>query len=370
VEALADYDHHNQYAVIISETDYQQWSDREWPENVSFVPVHYGEPLLAYMKRTARHVVRKLSLQRPMRSDERFLTKQIEKIGLDLLHHPRTVIHWRSTSLPCALTFFDMQHEYYPQFFSGEELAFRARAYRASVEKAVRIVSPSQFTTKTLEEKYEIEESKVTCIPVGLDKRFRRSDSAEINRVKSKYGLPDQFIFYPANPWPHKNHARLIAALRILGQRYGLTPALVLTGRLADERYRAGWLALAAGVEKQVIDLGFITQQDLPALYSAATLMVFPSMFEGFGIPLIEAMACQCPIAAADCTSIPEVTNGAALLFDPCDPGAIADATYQLFHDQELRAKLTGIGLRQIERFQWSRIVPNIISIYQDIAGP
>ena len=139
-----------------------------------------------------------------------------------------------------------------------------------------------------------------------------------------------------------------MAALRIYRERYGECPWLVLTGRLRGERREAMSLAIAAGVEDRVMDLAFVEPADLPALYSAAELMVFPSLFEGFGIPLVEAMACGCPIAAADATTIPEITNGAALLFDPLDSDQMAEAIHRALNDADLETSPGCAGICSI----------------------
>jgi glycosyltransferase involved in cell wall biosynthesis len=112
-----------------------------------------------------------------------------------------------------------------------------------------------------------------------------------------------------------------------------------------------------------------VPQEDLHVLYSAASALVFPSLFEGFGIPLIEAMACGCPIAAARATSIPEVTNGSALLFDPLSPEDIADAIHAVLTDRGLRTDLAARGYRQVQPFDWKAIVPRLARIYEEFAA-
>lgn len=181
----------------------------------------------------------------------------------------------------------------------------------------MHVIAPSEFTRQSLVEKYDVPADKISLLPVGLSDRFRRAQAGETDSMRLRYDLPDDFIFYPANPWQHKNHARLMAALRIYQDRYNEAPYLVLSGRLPNERRDFISLAIASGIEDRVTDLGFVSSEDIRALYSAATMMVFPSLFEGFGIPLIEAMASGCPIAGANATTVPEITNGAALLFDP-----------------------------------------------------
>ncbi len=368
VAGLAAHASSHTFHVLIHSGEEKGWAHHSWPKHVVFTRLVDAEPRRSLDRRAVRRLRRSLGLPVPPQYGEPYLARQIAELGLDLVHYPRTLIYPLSIATPCVLTFFDMQHEYYPQFFTEDELAARARTYRPSVEKAVHLIVPSDYTRRTLQEKYAVPFEKMSLVPVGISDTFRRREAAEIERVRAKYRLPDEFIFYPANPWQHKNHARLMAALRIYRERYGECPRLVLTGRLHGERRDALSLALAAGVEDRVIDLAFVEPADLPALYSAATLMVFPSLFEGFGMPLVEAMACGCPIAAADATTIPEITKGAALLFDPLDAGQMAEAIHRALHDADLRQALVAQGTAQSPRFAWEAIVPQLIAVYERVA--
>lgn len=367
VNALADYDQSNSYAVIIDESAALDWSCRPWPPNVRFITIYTSEPPPSKLK-TIEYGLRRLANKSlPIRHGESYVARQIDGLRLALLHYPSTVIYPLAVQTPCMLTFFDLQHEYYPQFFTAEELGARAQTFRPSVEKAVHLSVPSEYTRWTLQEKYGVVSSKISVVPVGLPPSFSPKESLEVERVRAKYHLPDSFIFYPANPWQHKNHARLMAALRIYRARYGDCPWLVLTGRLRGERRDAMSLAIAAGVEDRVLDLSFVESDDLPGLYSAAQVMVFPSLFEGFGIPLIEAMACGCPIVAANATAIPEITNGAALLFDPFDSDEIAQVVYRVLHNTCLRKDLIARGVAQRSRFSWQAVVSKLAEVYTQV---
>jgi glycosyltransferase involved in cell wall biosynthesis len=369
VEALAEYDKTSIYIVLVNAKYVDIWTYRQWPTNIRFVQLLEVEPRQPIYKRIIRQLYHELRLPVPVQYGESYIGRQIESLGLELIHYPNTLIYPLSITTPCILTFFDLQHEYYPQFFTPAELDYRARTYRPSVEKAIHIIVPSKYTRQTLIEKYSVPLDKMSFVPVGLIKSFQRPEKGKIDQVKAKYNLPEKFIFYPANPWPHKNHACLMAALRIYQEKYGRPPELVLSGRLQNKVWDAKQLAIAAGVEENIIDLGFVPFEDLPALYSAATLMVFPSLFEGFGIPLVEAMACGCPIAAANATAIPECVNNAALLFDPFDPGAIAEAVHQLINDQTLRHTLMERGYQQLGRYDWKLIVSQLLQIYKRVAN-
>lgn len=363
VEALADYGSAHTFVILISEGAADAWSFRKWPGHVQF-KILKGPGSLSIPARGWQFLLRRLAPVTSRHANGDFVARQIDRLGLDLIHFPATLIDPLSIKTPCVVTFADLQQEFFPEFFTREVLVRRRRTYRPSVEKAVRVIVPSRFTAHTLVEKFGTSSAKIHIIHHGLPGRFVPAELSEIDRVKAKYNLPDTFIYYPANPWQHKNHARLMAGLRIYRDRFGEVPWLVLSGRLPNEDRDALSLAIAAGVENRVMDLEFVDIADLPGLYSAATLMVFPSLFEGFGIPLVEAMACGCPIVAANATTIPEVTGGAALLFDPFDPVDIAATLYRAVNDPDLRGTLAATGASQLQRFDWKSIIDQHNVVY------
>jgi glycosyltransferase involved in cell wall biosynthesis len=365
VEALADFDQGNEYVVLHYAAAAEAWAHRSWPANLEFVALDQIEPRRPLKTRVARRLRRLARRPEPPQTHEQVMARRIDGLQLDLLHYPATLVWPLSIQTPYVLGFWDMQHEFYPEFFTQAELEERAGTYKPSVAGATRVIAPSGYTRRSLIERYGVSPGRVEVIPHGLSKRFLRAGVEDVERVRLKYGLPSRYLFYPANPWPHKNHARLMAALRLYGERYGEAPALALSGRLRNEPRDARLLALAAGVEQQVIDLGFVPSEDLPALYTGAAMLVFPSLFEGFGIPLLEAMACGCPIAAANATAIPECVGEAAVLFDPVNPAAIAEAIHTLLVDEDLACDLRGRGKEQLARFSWREIAPQVVGVYR-----
>lgn len=300
------------------------------------------------------------------RKSELNLANQIESINLDLIHFPRTTIYPLSVKTPAILTFFDLQHIFFPQFFSFRTKLARNRRYKYSVSVAKKTIVPSKFTADTLRNRYQIPAEKLTIIPVGINSSWNRTNDRETERIRKKYQLPEKFAFYPANPWPHKNHSRLMKALRICEDDFGISPHLVLSGKLVNEKSNKLFLNDRSEFIN-VIDLGFVPSEDLMGIYSSATLLIYPSLFEGFGIPLIEAMACGCPIAAANVTSIPEVVGDVGLLFDPYNPQDIAEAIYRLYTDRKLRNQLAQAGSERVKQYSWDILVPQIVNLYNQV---
>jgi glycosyltransferase involved in cell wall biosynthesis len=249
--------------------------------------------------------------------------------ALDAVHYPLSVVIPPAGARPlAAVTVHDLQHELYPQFFSRSELAYRRVLYKQAVTSCRIVIAISEHARETLLVRYGLDPSRVVAIPLGVDH----------DRMTPGEELREPFLLYPANPWPHKNHARLYEAFaRVRRGRPGLRLVLTGTGHAAR---------LPDGVESH----GRVPYDELVRLYRTASALVFPSLYEGFGLPPIEAMACGCPVAASNATSLPEVCGGAAELFDPLSPDAMARAIEAVLADPEPYVER---GIARARTFSW-----------------
>ena len=252
--------------------------------------------------------------------------------GADAVHFPLTIALPRPAQ-PFAVTLHDLQHLDLPDLFPRAERAFRALAWHRSVRSARAVIVPSAFVRDRAVERLGLDVQRVHVIPHGLDhERLRPREEPESR---------EPLLLYPARAWPHKNHERLLEAFALL-RRERPALRLVLTGG-GHARTRAG-----EGVEV----LGHVSQEELLSLYRRAGCLVFPSLYEGFGQPPLEAMACGCPVSAARAGALPEVCGDAARLFDPLDPSAIAAAVRDVLDDpQPWRER----GLERARGFTWDR---------------
>ena len=267
--------------------------------------------------------------------------------GLDLYFCPLNALNPKPVPLPSVVTIADIQEAFYPENFTAEALYSRDRHLVGSTRLADCVLTHSEFTKRTLMQKHGLPPDKIVVVHHCANPIFSSSAATK----GPARPLPDDFILYPANFWRHKNHDRLLKALRVLRDEHGQTIDLVLTGFPAPNGCPVEMKAREHGVGEQVHILGHIPTEDLADLYCRARILVFPSCFEGFGIPLLEAMACGCPVAAANVTSIPEVVGDAAVLFDPESPAAIAHAVGQLWRDQDLRRLMSERGKRRAAAF-------------------
>ena len=195
--------------------------------------------------------------------------------------------------------------------------------------------------------------------------------SAEQVAVLGRYGLASRrYLYLPAQLWPHKNHATVVAALQRLARAADDPPLLVCSGSTSTTHGPALMQQVAANEVGQLVRfLGHCPREDMPALFAGAEALVFCSLHEGFGMPVIEAMRMGCPVIAANTTSLPEVAGNAALLVDPLDADAIAAAVLRLRADPALRRFLTAAGTRQAARFSWQRHCTEIVSLLHNCCG-
>jgi glycosyltransferase involved in cell wall biosynthesis len=262
--------------------------------------------------------------------------------GLDAIHFPLSVMIPPVKAPAAAATVLDVQHEVLPSFFSPQERMYRKAVYGWTVRRSRLVVTISHHAARTIVERLGIAEDRVRPIHLGIDhERFAPGE-----------GDRGQFILYPALGWPHKNHARLFEAFAVLRDRHaGLE--LVLTG------YQG---AAPAGARA----LGRVPRDELVRLYQSASALVFPSLYEGFGQPPLEAMACGCPVACSNAASLPEVCGDAARLFDPTSVEDMVAAVEEVLDDP---APWRRRGLAHAASFTWEATARAHDAVYDELAA-
>ena len=237
-----------------------------------------------------------------------------------------------------------------------------------SVARARRVLADSQNTRRDLIELLDVTPEKVSVVYAGVEPRFRPvRDLERLEQVRQRYHLPELFVLFVGTIEPRKNLGRLLSAYAQMRRQTGLPHQLVLSGSngwLYEEIYDK---VSRDGLQEDVVFPGFVADEDLPALYTLADLFVFPSLYEGFGLPPLEAMSCGTPVVASNNSSLPEVLGSAALFVDAEDVEGLADAMARVLGDAMVRTRLADLGRAQAARFTWEDAARQLVKAYEAV---
>ena len=292
----------------------------------------------------------------------------VRRAGATLFHAPHYVL---PPLTPCRaiVTIHDCIHLRFPQYLPNRVAsAYAWSQFWTATRRARRVLTVSQASKDDIIYYSNIPESKVTVIPNAIDERFHMPRTEEeMVRVRERYQLPERFIMYAGNVKPHKNLERLIDAFVAL-RRGGVDDVgLLLTGTEASRYATLRRAVHRHNLRRHVRFLGYQTTDTLAVLYRLAEVFVFPSLYEGFGLPPLEAIASGTPVVASNVSSIPEVLGDAAILVDPYDSEAIADGIRRVLEDARLRADLCRRGLERAGHFSWEQSVRRVRRIYGEV---
>jgi len=290
------------------------------------------------------------------------------RLDFTIVHGLPCHVHQDLRRFPSVVTMHDLQHLHYPNFFSPTDIAIREKEYRESCQLASHVICISEFTRQDVHERYGIPLAKMTTI-WNLPPRLTGApiaDSTKRRRLNAM-GIKTPFLFFPAHPWLHKNHHGLLKAMQIADQSLPADYKLVLTGQPFPADHPAAALLLEPAIRRRVVHLGYRSPLEIAALFGSAEALIFPSLFEGFGMPLIEAMQQSCPIVCGRHTSLPEVCGEAALYADVAQPEALAEAILTITRDAALRARLRKCGHENLRRFNRRRLADQTRAVYQSV---
>ena len=287
---------------------------------------------------------------------------------IDVYHLPNTLpILWKM--MPTVVTIHDLT-ELRLRKYGLLRTAYRTFVNFWAARVADRVLTVSENSKTDIVELLQVTPDKVSVVYEGVEDRFRCLDRDKCKAyVANKFGVASDFLLAPGGLAENKNIGNLLLALKNLGAD-GVSLPLLLTGHGSDKQKRQIRRTICdLGLEKSVILTGYVDDRELPLIYGASSVAVYPSLYEGFGLPAIESMACGVPLVASNTSSLPEVTDNAAILVNPCDPLAIAKAIRFLLSDQVARRTFVERGLRRAEEFRWERIVAKTVQVYQDVAS-
>jgi glycosyltransferase involved in cell wall biosynthesis len=285
----------------------------------------------------------------------------------DVTHWPIAFMNGPPPKHPSArvLTIHDLQHEYFPQFFSRHDRLLRRLRWRPSARAADHILTISEFSRRTICERFGVPENKITSVPLAT----RRTLAVDADHVTLPGGLDDlhaPWIIYPASPLPAKNHDLLLAALALHRERFSDDLRLILIGPTQHSWTSIEQTIFKRRLEGQVMRFGHVNEAMLTALYQRSTGLIFPSLFEGFGLPLLEAMSAGCPVAFSNAGSLPEIAASVGRVFSPNDIEQIADTLGWLVHltPNERSRQIAG-GRERAGTFSLQRLVDGTRTVYE-----
>ena len=344
IEALAEIDTANHYTLYVTRPAAAERFAHRWPN--------------FKLRRTLPHT--------PLLRVPLTLSAELRRNPVDVLHVQFTAPPF--TPCPVVASIHDLSFEHLPETFKRRSRMQLRLTVRRTARKAAQVLTLSEHSRRDIIETYGISPEKVSVTPLAAPAHFAPlADKTEIDRVRRRYGIRSDFILSVGSIQPRKNLVRLIKAYSLLRQTRSQDklPQLVLAGK-------RGWLyqetLLAAdklGLGKSVVFTGYVPERELLALYSGALCFVYPSYFEGFGLPVVEAMKCGAPVITGDRTSLPEVLGDAGLPVDPFDEQGLAAAIARLIDDVELRAELRAKGFKRAGDFSWQQTARHTLEAYQ-----
>lgn len=346
IKSLQGLDKRNQYFILLLKKDYDEFKETKNFKKILADFKWYGF------------------------AEQFNLPKLLRQLNLNLVHFPHFNVPIFYTG-NFVVTIHDLIHQHRqmeratmlnPFTFKIKQIGYR-KVFKVATSKSQKILVPSKSVQQLLISEWNVDKDKIIVTPEGVDdnilEMIEKIDKNNSEKALNKFKIKKPFIFYVGNAHPHKNVEGLIKVFRGLKDKYK-NLALVLSGydhffwqRLKKENQYEG-----------IIYTGFITDEELVALYKEAKAFVLPSFEEGFGIPVLEAMACSCPTVASNAGSLPEVGGEAALYFDPMSPDDMAEKISKLLEDEKLRQKLVEEGLKRYKNFSWKDLAAKTLEVY------
>lgn len=341
IEALAEVDTRNRYTLYVTK---QEAIDR-------------------YAHRWPNFAVRKTLPHTPLIRIPLTLAAELRRRPVDILH----VQYTAPLLAPCdtVVMIHDLSFEHLPETFKRRSWMQMRLTVRRTARAASHVVTDSEYSRQDILRTYRLAPERVTTTPLAASSRFKPTND---RRVLDKYGIEGDYILGVGSIQPRKNIARLIRAYTLmLSQHRDNAPKLVIVGKRAwlfEETIRA---AAVSSANDKILFTGYVPESDLAALYTGALCFVYPSFFEGFGIPLLEAMRCGTPTITSDRTCFPEVVGDASLIIDPFDEQSIADGLWRMISDANLREQLRSRGFVRSSLFDWRQTARLTLGVYDKV---
>ena len=346
IEALAEIDQSNHYTLYVTK-----------PEAIE-----------RFTNRWANFSVRQTLPHTPLVRIPLTLVRELRRHPVDVLHVQYTAPPF--APCPVVSTIHDLAFEHLPETFNRRSWMQLRFTVRRTARRAAHIITVSEYSRQDISKTYGIAPEQITVTPEAAAPHFAPvTTESELKRVRKSYGIQRDYILSLCSIQPRKNLVRLIEAYSDLRQAHQDVPLpqLVLAGKkgwLESEIFRS---AERSPFKSDILFTGYVPENDLPALYSAAICFAYPSYFEGFGLPVLEAMQCGTPVIAANRTSLPEIVGDTGILFDPFSKEELSRALALLVNDASVRDSLRLQGIERAKGFNWSITARSTLQVYEEI---
>jgi len=314
-----------------------------------------------------RHVMRRVVIENA------WLPRHLRAQKVDLVHHLGGIVP-PGCRVPAVVTLHDLQYLSYPAYFSAAKRRYLGLTQGRSLKRAEVVTAISEFTRSQAIDAFDLDPAKVVVVPPVVRPMPAVSDERR-EKLLGDLGVRRPYVLYPAATYPHKNHAVLIEAFAQVAKAHDVS--LVLTGAVGAGAWGSAHstqaevcdLVARLGIDERVRRLGYVTDEQLAALYAGASLLAFPSRFEGFGLPVLEAMAAGCPVVAADATALPSLVGDAGVLLDPDDVPGWARAISDLLADDAAQQHLADAGRARAAELAAIDPVQLLVDVYAKVGS-
>ncbi len=296
------------------------------------------------------------------------LRSRLEALQVDILHEP-AFLGPLDAPCPVVVNVLDTIYLSYPADFDYKWRLYARLLIGRTVKRAAAIITLSEFSRNQIAKAYNVSEDRIHVVYPGIGGLYKPVvDPNALKELRAIYGLGDEYCLFVGAAERRKNLVALVEAFALLKSNGRFSSLrLVLVGPRGQDSPHIDSVIRHTGIHAAVVQLGYVSDQDLPGLYSGARLLAFPSKMEGFGLPLVEAMACGTPVVGVPCAPIPEVTGGSALLAESAEAGSLAFAMERVLADEDLSRSLRARGFERARYFSWDRAAQETIAVYEEM---
>lgn len=367
IAAISRLDHRNEYRLFCPRSTFHEWR---------FPPSFRVQAIYSDLRDARSETLRAVAANRlaeglglaPVLTTPMRTLAALRRLDFDLVHSMVNYIHPDLSAFPHVLTALDLQHVHHPEFFPSDQWRERDQLYREAARRARHILCISEFTRQDMHRHYGVPLERMTTVWVIPGRQsWHPLDPATRREMLANLGATGPFLFFPAHCWLHKNHAKLVETFALIEPHLPKDLALVFTGRPFPEDHPAAKLIRELGLGRRIRHLGYRSPLEVQALYEGCLLLVFPSLFEGFGMPVAEAIIAEKPVACSNRTSLPEIAGEAALTFDPTNIHDMGGRLLEIVNDPQRQRALIAAARRRKPLFSARLSAVKTLAVYQRV---